>query len=65
MFKKHGDLGYLFSDDAELKTIVEQILLAADKSRYRRQVLNLRSVRKSRDPEMLAAAYREMCRTNA
>ena len=64
IFEKHGDIGYLFSDDTELKCIVEQILQAADKSRYRRQVLNLRSLRKSRAPETLAAAYREMCQTN-
>jgi hypothetical protein len=62
MFEKHGDIGYLFSDAADLRDIVEQILQAADGSRYCCQVLNLRSVRKSRDPEMLAAAYREFCR---
>jgi hypothetical protein len=64
MFEKYGDIGYLFSDDTELRNIVEQLLGAADESRYRRQVLNLRSLRKSRAPEALAAAYREMCRTN-
>jgi hypothetical protein len=63
MFEKHGDIGYLFNDDTDLTGIVERILQTADKSRYRRQVLNLRSARKSRDPEVLAAAYREMCRT--
>ncbi len=26
MFKKHGDIGYLFSDDEELKGVVEQIV---------------------------------------
>ena len=64
IFEKYGDIGYLFSEDTELRSIVEQILQAADKSRYRRQVLNLRSVRKSRAPEVLAAAFREMCRTS-
>ena len=64
IFEKHGDIGYLFSDDTELKNIVEQLLGAGDKSHYRRQVLNLRSLRKSRAPEALAAAYREMCKTN-
>ena len=62
MFEKHGDIGYLFSDDTELKDIVEQLLRAADKSRYRRQVLNLRNVRKSRAPETLASSYREICK---
>ncbi len=64
IFEKHGDIGYLFSDDTELKNIVEQLLGACDKSRYRRQVLNLRSLRKSRAPEALAAAYRKMCKGN-
>jgi len=64
MFEKYGDIGHLFSDDTELRIIVEQILQAPDKSRYRRQVLNLRSLRKSRAPEVLAAAYREMCGPN-
>lgn len=61
MFEKHGEIGYLFSDDSELRGIIEQILQTADQSRYRRQVLNLRSLRKSRAPETLAASYREMC----
>ena len=64
MFEKYGDIGYLFSDDTNLRDIVEQILQAADISRYRRQVLNLRSLRKSRDPEALAVAYLEICGTN-
>jgi glycosyltransferase involved in cell wall biosynthesis len=64
IFEKYGDIGHLFSDDTELRNIVEQILQAADKSRYRRQVLNLRRLRKSRSPEVLAAAFREMCRTS-
>jgi hypothetical protein len=62
IFERHGDIGYLFSDDSELRAIVEQILQANDKSRYRTQVLNLRSARKSRAPETLARAYAEMCR---
>jgi hypothetical protein len=64
MFEKHGDIGYLFGDDTELIDIVEQIVHAADKSRYDCQVLNLRSARKSRAPETLAASYREKCRTS-
>lgn len=64
MFEKHGDIGYLFSDDSELTDIIQQILDTADVSRYRRQVSRLREVRKSRDPETLAASYRELCRLN-
>jgi hypothetical protein len=62
MFEKHGELGYLFNDDTELKGIVERIVQAPDKSRYSCQVQNLRSARKSRNPETLAASYRELCR---
>jgi hypothetical protein len=62
MFERYGDIGYLFSDDSELKAIVEQILRTADKSRYRTQVLNLQSARKSRAPETLAETYRDICR---
>jgi hypothetical protein len=65
IFEKHGDIGYLFHDDAEMKEIVGQILQEGDKSRYHRQVLNLRDARKSRAPETLASAYRDICRKNA
>jgi hypothetical protein len=64
MFERHGEIGFLFSDETELKDIVEQILSAADKSRYQRQILGLRDVRKSRDPKTLATAYRVMCERN-
>jgi hypothetical protein len=65
MFDRHGDIGYLFSSDSELKMLVEQILHAADKSRYQTQVLNLHSARKSRAPETLAGVYREICTKSA
>jgi glycosyltransferase involved in cell wall biosynthesis len=64
IFLKHGDIGYLFDKDSELRSVVEQILQVPDTLRYRRQVLNLRSLRKARDPEALAIAYREICRTH-
>jgi hypothetical protein len=64
LFKSHGDIGYLFGDDAELKGIIEQIVKAPDKSRYEGQISNLRSLRKTRSPESLAATYREICRNN-
>jgi hypothetical protein len=62
LFEKHGDIGYLFGDDTELDKIVGQIVQAGDKSRYHRQILNLRGVRKSRAPETLASAYRDISR---
>jgi len=61
MFERYGDIGYLFSDGAELTDIIEHILLTGDKSRYHRQVMNLRCARKSRSPESLAATYQEIC----
>jgi hypothetical protein len=54
MFKKHGDIGYLFTDDQDLMKIVRQIIERSDQSRYQQQVLNLRNARK--------VAYREICK---
>lgn len=64
LFEKYGDIGYLFNDEADLINIIEQILQTTDVSRYRRQVLTLGDVRRSRDPETLAAAYRKLCDTS-
>jgi hypothetical protein len=61
MFEKHGDIGYLFDEDKELKDVVERIVRSADKSHYHCQVLNLRNARKSRAPDTLAVSYRAMC----
>jgi hypothetical protein len=61
LFDRHGDIGYLFSDDLKLKCIMEEILETVDQSRYNRQVLNLCTARKSRAPENLAASYRQLC----
>ena len=62
MFRTHGDIGYLFHDDTELKDIVEHLVQRVDKSHYDRQVLNLRRARSSRTPTALAESYREICR---
>lgn len=62
MFEQYGDIGYLFSHDEELQYMLEQILREADTSRYRAQVLNLQSARKSRAPEALAESYRDICK---
>jgi hypothetical protein len=64
MFEKHGDIGYLFNDAAELQTIIEQILQKIDRSRYRQQVLNLGKLRQSRVPKALATMYRDLCSTH-
>jgi hypothetical protein len=62
MFRTHGDIGYLFHNDTELKVVVEHIMQRVDKAHYDRQVLNLRKARSSRTPTALAASYREICR---
>jgi hypothetical protein len=62
MLKNHGDIGYLFRNDMELREVVEHIIQKPDKLRYHRQVLNIRKARASRTPEALAASYREICR---
>lgn len=61
MFKRYGDIGYLFTDEAQLTAIVEQVVQDKDESRYQRQVVNLRSARESRSPASLAVPYRAMC----
>jgi Glycosyl transferases group 1 len=62
MVKKHGDIGYLFRSDMELREVVEHIIQKRDKLHYHRQVLNIRKARGSRTPEALAASYRDICR---
>jgi Glycosyl transferases group 1 len=65
MLKKHGDIGYLFRNDMELREVVEHIIQKLDKLDYHRQVLNIRKARASRTPKALAASYREICRALA
>ena len=61
MFRKHGDIGYLFNDDEDLIGVVEKIVEKVDDSRYRGQIDNLRNARKTRHPEALAEPYRSIC----
>jgi hypothetical protein len=65
MFEKYGDIGHLFENDTELTEVVGEIMRGPDRARYRIQVLNLRNARKARAPELLSAAYREMCKKGA
>jgi glycosyltransferase involved in cell wall biosynthesis len=62
MFTKHGDIGYLFNNTAELLEIVSRIVIATDKFRYSRQMRNLRNAKSARAPKTLASSYLEMCR---
>lgn len=61
LFAKHGDIGYLFSTDRELREIVEHIVKRADNAHYVEQVCNIQKARGSRSPETLAVEYRNMC----
>ncbi len=61
LFAKHGDIGYLFSTDEELRDIVEDIVKSDDKARYDEQVRNIEKMRCSRSPEILAATYQNIC----
>ena len=65
MLKKHGDIGYLFRNDMELREVVEHIIQKRDKLHYHRQVFNIRKARASRTPKALANSYREICRALA
>ena len=60
-FAKHGDIGYVFSTDRELREIIEHILEGGDKTHYDEQVHNVQKARGSRAPEALAVEYRNMC----
>lgn len=60
-FAKHGDIGYLFSTDRELREIVEDIVEKVDKAHYDAQVCNMENARCFRSPEALAVKYRNMC----
>ena len=64
MFLKHGDIGYLFSTDLELKSIVERILQEVDTIRYHQQVLNIKRARCTRTPKILSVDYRKICEKN-
>lgn len=61
IFAKHGDIGFLFSTDRELREIVESIVESADNAHYLEQVGNIQKARGSRSPEALAVEYRNMC----
>jgi hypothetical protein len=61
IFEKHGDIGYLFTDDQELEEIVGRIITVPDKSHYDRQILHLRAAKTARDPKTLASSYLELC----
>jgi glycosyltransferase involved in cell wall biosynthesis len=60
LFKKYGDIGYLFDDDLELVEIVENIVKEFDGLHYKRQKINTRKVRCARMPVGLAETYREI-----
>jgi hypothetical protein len=62
LFKRHGDIGYLFRDNDQLKDVLERIFQETDNSRYQRQIVHLRDARKARQPETLAQVYNAICK---
>ncbi len=62
LFEKHGDIGYLFHSDRELREIVSHLVQTVDDSHYQRQVCNIKKAQSARTPAALAASYREICR---
>lgn len=61
MFLKYGDIGYLFTSDLELKSIVEQIVQEMDVARYHQQISNIKKAQCSRTPKTLSVDYRMIC----
>ncbi len=61
MFLKYGDIGYLFSTDEELLSIVGRIVQGTDVVRYRQQCLNFEKAQCSRSPQTLSLDFKNMC----
>jgi glycosyltransferase involved in cell wall biosynthesis len=61
LFRKYGDIGYLFNDEMELKETIESIIQKPDDSHYKSQVQNMKQVREDRSAIALAQIYREIC----
>jgi len=62
MFRKHGNVGFLFESQRELKQIVESIATkGVEPSLYAEQILNIRQARAARAPTVLAETYRKIC----
>ncbi len=62
LFRKYGNVGFLFESQTELKQIVESIVTkGVEPSLYTEQVLHLRRARAARAPAVLAETYRKIC----
>jgi glycosyltransferase involved in cell wall biosynthesis len=59
--RSHGEIGHICRDEADMAKTIEAIARAPDRERYRRQCAALDSVRRSRQPEALAPAWRRIC----
>ncbi len=60
LFDRFGAIGVACDDESGLRDAVEAVLADMDQGRYDAQVAALRRVRDSRQPEILAAAYRAL-----
>lgn len=60
LFDQYGDIGHLFSNEAEFYEIIENIIKESDSIRYNNQVLALQELKKMRDPKALAYKYKSI-----
>jgi glycosyltransferase involved in cell wall biosynthesis len=60
LFKKYGEIGYLFDDDVELADVVKNVIVEFNQSHYNIQRLNILKARSARMPGALARTYREI-----
>jgi glycosyltransferase involved in cell wall biosynthesis len=62
LFDEFGDIGFLFRDDEELRSVFDRIM-SIDETRYRDQVAALERARETRTPQALAARYVEIIKS--
>lgn len=60
--ERFGDIGYVCSDEAEMRDAITSVIRCPDPRRYHQQTAALRRARDERIPERLAQDYRAMIR---
>jgi glycosyltransferase involved in cell wall biosynthesis len=61
LFRKYGDIGYLFNDEIELREIIGNIIEKHDDLHYKSQVDNMKQLREDRSAVALAKIYKQIC----
>jgi glycosyltransferase involved in cell wall biosynthesis len=61
LFRKYGDIGYLFNDEIELREIIRNIVEKHDDLHYKSQIDNIKQLREDRSAVALAKIYRQIC----